>query len=159
MRLVLFSLAASLAFAAPAMAQSSDTAGTDTGAHADVHGGLGWADSQQVQATVGATLGYDVATGHGTFVGAEQSVDKVLASGNKVRWTTDARVGLHLSPNNKAYALAGYTYGVGPNGVQAGAGVEHSYGPYFTKVEYRHTFSEDAARDTNAAVVGVGLHF
>ncbi len=159
MRLVLFSLAASLAVAAPAMAQSTDTTGTGNGARVDVHGGLGWADGRQVQGTVGATIGYDVGTGGGTFVGLEESVDKVLTSQDKTRFSTTARFGAHVTPNNKLYGLAGYTYGSGPNGTHIGGGLEHTYGKYFTKVEYRHTFNEDGARDSNAALVGVGLRF
>jgi hypothetical protein len=154
MRLVLFSLAASLAVAAPAMAQS-----TDSGARVDVHTGLGWADGRQVQGTIGATLGYDVGTGGGTFVGLEQSVDKVLTSQDKTRFSTTARLGTHITPNNKLYGLAGYTYGSGPNGTHIGGGIEHTYGKYFTKAEYRHTFNEDGARDSNAALVGVGMRF
>jgi hypothetical protein len=79
MRLVL-SLAASLAVAAPAMAQG-ETNGM--GARFDVHTGAGWNDGQSVQGTVGATLGYDIATGGNTFVGLEESVDKVLTSQDK----------------------------------------------------------------------------
>jgi len=157
MRKVLFMLAAgSMAVAAPAMAAD---AGTDTGARVDVHTGLGWADGATAQSTLGATLGYDLATPGHTFVGVEQSADKVLTSQDKVRWTTAARFGGHLTDKDKAYGLAGYSYGVGPNGPQLGAGVEHNFGGYFGKVEYRHTFNEDAAKDSNAPVVGVGVSF
>jgi outer membrane immunogenic protein len=159
MRMVLFAGLATLAFAAPAMAQSANEAAPLTGARADVHGGLGWADGQQVQGTLGATLGYDIATGGRTFVGVEQSADKVLTSNDKLRWTTAARAGLALSPRDKAYVLAGYTYGAGPDGTQIGGGLERSYGKAYTKVEYRHTFNQDGAKDSNAALVGVGVHF
>jgi hypothetical protein len=159
MRLVLIPLLASLAVAAPAMAESTPDSSKTTGARFDVHGGLGWADGQTAQGTLGATLGYDVATPGHTFVGIEQSVDKVLTSSDKARWSTTARAGLQVTPANKLYGLAGYSYGVGPNGTHIGGGVEHAFGPYFTKVEYRHTFNEDAARDSNAALVGVGLRF
>jgi predicted secreted protein len=59
MRLVLMSLAASLAVATPAMAQSTVK---DSGVRLDVHGGLGWHDGQSVQGTIGATIGYDINT-------------------------------------------------------------------------------------------------
>ena len=160
MRLVLFSLAASLAVATPVMAQSSakDTA-SDMGARVDIHTGLGWADSGKANATLGATAGYDIATGGGTFAGLEESVDKVLTSQDKVRFGTTVRFGTHVTPADKLYALAGYSYGTGPNGTHVGAGVEHSFGPVFGKVEYRHTFNEDAVKDSNATLVGVGMHF
>jgi len=157
MRKVLFLIAAgSMAVAAPAMAAD---AGTDTGARVDVHTGLGWADGKAAQSTLGATLGYDLATAGHTFVGVEQSIDKALTSQDKVRWTSAARFGTHISAKDKAYALAGYSYGVGPNGAQLGAGVEHNFGGYYGKLEYRHIFSEDGAKDSNAAVVGVGMRF
>jgi len=157
MRKVLFLIAAgSMAVAAPAMAAD---AGTDTGARVDVHTGLGWADGKAAQSTLGATLGYDLATAGHTFVGVEQSADKVLTSQGKVRWTSAARFGAHVSDKDKAYVLAGYSYGVGPDGAQLGAGVEHNFGGYYGKLEYRHNFSEDSAKDSNAAVVGVGMHF
>ena len=157
MRLVLFSLAASLAVAAPAMAQGETK---DMGARFDVHTGAAWNDGRAVQGTVGATLGYDIATGGTTFVGLEESVDKVLTSQDKARFSTTARLGIKATPHDKVYGLAGYTYGTGPNGAHIGAGVGHSLGQqYFTKVEYRHTFNEDNARDSNAALVGVGMRF
>jgi predicted secreted protein len=69
------SLAASLAVATPAMAQSTVK---DSGVRLDVHGGLGWHDGQSVQGTIGATIGYDINTPYGTFLGVEKSVDKLL---------------------------------------------------------------------------------
>ena len=102
MRLVLLSLAASLAVATPVMAQSSarDSA-SDMGARVDIHTGLGWADSGKANATLGATGGYDIATGGGTFAGLEESVDKVLTIQDKVRFGTTARFGTHLTPQDK----------------------------------------------------------
>ncbi|HWU04575.1 MAG TPA: outer membrane beta-barrel protein [Novosphingobium sp.] len=152
MRLVLFTLAASLAAATPALAQSGE-------GRVEVHTGLGWNDSQAVQGNIGAAVGYDIHTGGGTFVGLEESVDKVLTSQNRVRFGTTARFGAHIDPKDKVYGLAGYSYGEGPNATHIGAGLEHSIGPAFTKVEYRHYFTEDGARDSNAALVGVGVHF
>lgn len=156
MRLVLMSLAASLAVAAPAMAQST---AKDNGVRLDVHGGLGWHDGQEVQGLIGATLGYDIPAGKNAFVGVEQSVDKQLTQADKVRWTSAARIGTYLTPNNKIYALAGYSYGEGPNGAVAGGGLEHTIGQYFTKVEYRHIFDTNNAQQTNLGVIGVGLRF
>ena len=153
MRKGLVPLAAGLplmAGAAPAFAE---------GARFDVHTGLGWADGRQAKGEVGAALGYDIGTGGGTFVGLEESIDKVLASGTETRFGTAFRAGAHVSPNNKLYALAGYSYGEGPNATHVGGGLEHDYGKLYTKVEYRHYFTENGAADANAATVGVGLHF
>jgi hypothetical protein len=71
-----------------------------------------------------------------------------------VRWTSAARAGVHINAHNKIYALAGYSYGEGPDGATVGAGVEHTFGnQYFTKVEYRHTF-DNRSVDTNTGVIG-----
>ncbi|NBC35890.1 hypothetical protein GTZ99_04890 [Novosphingobium sp. FSY-8] len=156
MRLVLLTLGLSMAAATPALAQSGSG---EYGARAEVRSGLGWQDGQSAQATLGAAIGYDFATGGGTFVGVEQSVDKVLTSQDKTRFATTARFGTALTPKDKVYGLAGYQYGVGPNATQVGAGVEHNFGPVYGKVEYRHNFSEDQARDSNAALVGFGVRF
>ena len=129
------------------------------GARVDVHGGVGWNDGREANGTVGAAVGYDVRTGGGTFVGLEESVDKVLARGHDTRFGTTFRAGAHVSPDNKLYALAGYTYGEGPNATHVGGGLEHDMGKTFTKVEYRHYFTENGFRDSNAATVGVGVHF
>jgi len=152
MRLVLMSLAASLAVAAPAMAQ-------DNGVRLDVHGGLGWHDGQSVQGTIGATIGYDIQAGKNAFVGVEQSIDKQLTQADKIRWTTAGRIGTYLTPKNKIYALAGYSYGEGPNGAVVGGGLEHTYHQYFTKVEYRHIFDTNNANESNLGVIGLGLRF
>ena len=151
MRKLLVPLAAGIALLAGAAPAFAD------GARVDVHGGVGWDGS--AKGTVGGALGYDVGTGGGTFVGLEESVDKVLASRNDTRFGTTLRGGVHLSPTNKLYALAGYTYGEGPNATHVGGGLEHDFGKAFSKVEYRHYFTENGAPDTNAATVGVGLHF
>ena len=150
---LLVPLAAAIAIVAGAAPALAD------GARVDVHGGVGWNDGRQANGTVGAAVGYDVHTGGGTFVGLEESVDKVLASNHDAKFGTTFRAGAHVSPNNKLYALAGYTYGSGPKATHVGGGLEHDYGRAFTKVEYRHYFTEDGARDANAATVGVGVHF
>ena len=72
---------------------------------------------------------------------------------------TTARLGANVSANDKLYGLAGYSFGVGPNATHLGAGVEHNFGGYFGKVEYRHYFNENGARNSNAATVGVGMRF
>ena len=150
MRLVLLSLCAVLAASSPAFADE---------ARGEVHSGLGWTDGQDAKATIGGALGYDVSLGNTAFAGAEASLDKVLTSGTNVRYGTTARLGARLSPNDKLYALAGYSFGKGPNAVHAGAGIEHNFGPFYGKAEYRRYFNEDGARNSNAATLGVGVHF
>lgn len=150
MRLVLLSLAASLAVATPALAGEG---------RFDVQTGVDWSDGLPGRATIGGTVGYDEHIGAGAFVGVEESVDKVLASNTKARFGTTGRLGLKVGPTDKFYGLAGYTYGAGPNATHVGGGYEHSFGPIYGKLEYRHYFTEDGFRDSNAALVGAGIHF
>lgn len=149
MRIALAALATSLVVATPALANEG---------HVDVHTGLGWTDGLPSKAVIGGSAGYDVSVGP-AFVGVEESADKVLASGSEVRWGTSGRIGTHITPATKIYATAGYNYGVGPNATDVGGGVEHSFGPMYGRVEYKHYFNEDGAIDSNAATVGVGIHF
>lgn len=150
MRLILASLAVVAAAAAtPAFANE---------ARVEVRSGLAWNDGKQAEATIGGAAGYDVNVGP-AFVGIEQSVDKTLTSNEKVRWGTSGRIGIEALPGTKLYATAGYNYGVGPNGTDIGAGVQKAFGPLYGKVEYKHFFNEDGARDSNAALVGVGMKF
>lgn len=124
--------------------------------------GVGWPDGQAAKAEIGGAAGYDwtMGGGSGAFFGVEQSVDKVLASGQKVRWGTMGRVGMHVTPNDKVYAIGGYTYGKGPDAPTVGAGWEHGFGNrMYGKVEYKKFFNEDGYRNSNAALVGVGMHF
>ena len=153
MRKTLFAaaaLAAATAIATPALAGE---------ARVEVHTGLGWDDSLPSKGEIGAAVGYDFNLAPSTFVGVEHSIDKTLISSKDARWGTTARAGVNVPAVGKLYALAGYSYGVGPNATHVGGGLEHSFGPAFGKVEYRHYFTEDGAPDTNAALVGVGVHF
>lgn len=154
MRLILASLAAAASVAAvatPALAND---------ARVEVRTGLGWSDGLPSKATVGGAVGYDVNAGP-AFVGVEQSLDKVLASGSEARWGTSVRAGTSVTPSTRLYATAGYNYGVGANATDIGGGIEHNFSmsPLYGKIEYKHFFNEQGARDSNAALVGVGLKF
>lgn len=153
MRRILAPLAAVIALAAGAAPALAD------GARADVYTGLGWDAGDAAKARIGGSVGYDVGTGGGTFVGLEESVDKALAANTHVRWGTSFRAGAHVGPSDRLYALAGYSYGTGPNATHVGGGWEHDMGRLYGKVEYRHYFTEDGAPPANAALVGVGVHF
>ncbi len=145
-------LAGLAVFAAhPALAQE---------ARVEVRTGAGWTDGNSAHADIGAAAGYDINTGGGTFIGAEESVDKLIDSNQKVRFATTGRIGMHVSPNDKLYATGGYAYGVGPDAPTVGAGWEHGFGnKMYGKVEYKKYFNEDGYRNSNATLVGVGMHF
>ncbi|MDE2560947.1 MAG: hypothetical protein KGL48_01755 [Sphingomonadales bacterium] len=154
MRLILASLAAAASVAAAA------TPALANDARVEVRTGLGWTDGLPSKATAGGALGYDMGMGP-VVVGVEQSIDKVLASGSKARWGSSVRAGAKVTPGTLVYATAGYNYGVGPNATDIGGGVEHQFSmsPLYGKIEYKHFFNEDGARDSNAALFGVGLRF
>jgi hypothetical protein len=128
-------------------------------AHVEVNTGVNWVDGSDAKGEIRGAVGYDVSIPGGAFVGVEQSVDKTLASGANVRWGTSARVGAHVTPKDKLYATAGYNYGEGSNGTDVGGGWEHSLGPVYTNVAYKHFLNEEQTRDSNAMLVGAGLHF
>jgi hypothetical protein len=152
MKLLLLSLAVAIGAATPALAD---------GARVELRGGVGWPDGQAAKGEIGAAAGYDVNLGAGgAFFGVEQSVDKVLTSGQHVRWGTSGRVGAKVTANDKLYATGGYAYGKGPDAPTVGAGWEHGFGgKTYGKVEYKHFFNEQGATHSNAALVGVGVHF
>jgi len=152
MRLLVISLVAAIGVATPALADE---------ARVEVRGGVGWPDGQSAKGEIGAAAGYDKNLGvSGAFFGVEQSVDKVLATGQKVRWGTSGRVGAHVGANDKLYVTGGYAYGKGPDAPTVGAGWEHGFsGKAYGKVEYKRFLNEDGMRNSNAALVGVGMHF
>lgn len=154
MRKVLLTAAASLAaatlFAAPAMAGEG---------RIELDTGLAYNNDSAVKSSIGGAIGYDVNITPNAFIGVEESIDKVLASGYEVRWGSTGRIGARLPVIGKAYALAGYTYGVGPDGAHVGGGIEHPFGPLYGKVEYRHYFLHDGNRDANQVLFGAGVHF
>ncbi|MBU6268251.1 MAG: hypothetical protein KGN34_11965 [Sphingomonadales bacterium] len=156
MRILVLSIVAALAGATPALAAGP----ADDGARVELRSGVTWPDGQAAKGEIGAAAGYDASLGGGAFVGVEQSVDKTLASGQNVRWGTSGRIGAHVGANDKVYATGGYSYGKGPDAPTVGAGWEHGFGnKLYGKVEYKHFFNEDNATHSNAALVGMGVHF
>lgn len=157
MRQVLIAAAAACAmgaFAGPAIA------GTSGDVRAEVRSGVNWNDGQAAKGTIGAAVGYDYNLPAGAFIGVEQAIDKKLVGGVNSVGSTSARIGFHATPRDKVYVISGYSYGSNyHDGAHVGAGVEHSFGPYYGKVEYRHVFNDDNAVQTNQALIGAGLKF
>ncbi|MDE2405598.1 MAG: hypothetical protein KGM17_13100 [Sphingomonadales bacterium] len=155
MRLMVLSIVAALAAATPALADDAGGQG-----RVELRTGVTWPDGQSAKGEIGAAAGYDWNLGSNAFFGVEQSVDKTLASGEKVRWGTSGRIGAKLGAADKLYATGGYAYGKGPDAPTVGAGWEHGFSSkLYGKVEYKHFFNEDNARHSNAALVGMGVHF
>jgi outer membrane immunogenic protein len=159
MRLLVLTALGALSAATPALADDS-TSGTGNGARVELRTGLAWPDGQAAKGEIGVAGGYDVPVGSNLFFGVEQSIDKTLASGQKVRWGTSGRVGAHVGANDKLYVSGGYAYGKGADAPTVGAGWEHGFGnKVYGKVEYKKFLNEDGVKNSNAALVGVGVHF
>jgi hypothetical protein len=158
MRQVLIAAAAAAcamgAFAGPAMA------GTSGDVRAEVRSGVDWEDGQAAKGTIGAAIGYDYNLPGGAFIGVEQAIDKTLVTRDDAVGSTSARFGIHATPRDKLYVISGYSYGSNyQDGAHLGGGVEHSFGPYYGKVEYRHIFNNDAANQNNQVLIGAGVKF
>jgi hypothetical protein len=157
MRQVLIAAAAACAmgaFAGPAMA------GTSGDVRAEIRSGVNWNDGQAAKGTIGGAIGYDYNLPGGAFIGVEQAIDKTLVSRDNAVGSSSARFGLHATPRDKVYVISGYSYGAGyHDGAHLGGGVEHSFGPYYGKVEYRHVFNNDSAVQTNQVLIGGGIKF
>lgn len=153
MRKVLFSVAASLLLASPALANE---------ARVEARGGVYWTPGDTA-ATAGVAAGYDFDLGSSTFAGAEVSGDKIIESGTKVAFGFTGRVGLKTAPGDKLFAAAGYTTkpcDLCQTAINAGGGYEHGFGnKLYGKVEYRHFFTNNGAPDSNAISAGLGVKF
>ena len=143
--------AATIAAATPALADSN---------RVEIQSGVGWGNGQNTLGTIGGLVGHDFSLGAGAFAGAEVSVDKQLASYFDADVNFTGRMGLKPTPNDKVYALAGYTVNAQADASHVGAGWEHSFaGPLFGSLEYRHFFTTEGMPDSNRMMAGVGVHF
>ena len=152
MRKVIIAVAASLIAATPALANE---------ARVEARGGVYWQPGT-TEATAGIAAGYDFDLGP-AFAGLEVSGDKVLNGAfDRVAFGFTGRLGTKLTPADKIFAAAGYTTkpcALCAGSENVGAGYEHSFGPLYGKVEYRHFFANQGFSDSNAVAVGVGMHF
>lgn len=148
MRLILLSLAATLAAASPAMANEG---------RVEARGGVIWAGGAS-EGIAGIAAGYDWDLGETTFVGAEASADKVLVDGAQVVFGLSARAGVKAGERAKIYVDGGYSFSDSDDAIHAGAGVEYKFtDSLYGKVAYRHHF--DDVIDTDSVAVGVGIKF
>jgi len=146
-------LAASVLFAAPAMAGSLTV---------EARGGLNWASVGSTKAVVGAAVGYEMdlsLLGTGVFGGVEQNIEKASSGGGDARWGTSARVGAKILGLGAVYGVAGYHYGSGVTATSIGAGYQRAIGPVFGKLEYRHYINQGGVGASNSLGLGVGFKF
>jgi opacity protein-like surface antigen len=153
MKKIILPVLASLAFATPALANES---------RIEARGGVVWANGAS-EDTWGIAAGYDFDLGSSAFAGVEVSGDKIGATGSKVAWGLNTRLGMKAGEGTRLFAAGGYTTEAcdGCDGQwDLGAGLEQKVsGPVYVKVEYRHFFENDFVVDSDALVAGVGVRF
>lgn len=176
MRILATAALALVAAATPALAQD----GTFQGPRVEVLGGWDRAQTQGVGGSgfvYGGGIGYDLQRGNAVF-GAEAEVtgstldkciDGICGKAGRDLYA-GARVGIGATPDTLLYGKIGYSNGRGIaytssmhaadnlDGVRLGAGVEHSFGKFYTKVEYRYTnYSQHVER--HQVLGGIGYRF
>ena len=153
MKKIILPVLASLALATPALANEG---------RVEARGGVLWANGSS-EDTWGMAVGYDFDLGSSAFAGVEVSGDKIGASGSKVAWGLNTRLGMKAGEGTRIFGAGGYTTEAcdGCEGQWGlGAGVEQKVsGPVYVKVEYRHFFENDIVVDSDAVVAGVGVRF
>lgn len=152
MRTLLFSMAASLAVAAPAMADT----------RVEARGGLVSIGGTE-EPVLGVAGGIDFSIAPFVFAGAEVSSDKVDAGGGKTALGFSGRLGASLPSGTKLYGVGGYSTALCnlcEDRWHAGAGVQQSVaGPVYLKAEYRRYLPTDTAPGTSSFIAGVGVSF
>ena len=155
MKKLILALAATAAFASPAMANE---------ARIEARGGVIWFGAGGGSEDVyGLAAGYDFDLGSSAFAGVEASGDIVGATGSKVAFGLTGRLGAKVGGNTKLYVDGGYT-SEPCNGcvdaVHAGVGAEVGFGSnMYGKLGYRHFFTSNGAPDSDTVAVGVGVRF
>lgn len=157
MRTVFLSLAAAAAAIATASPVMADEA------RVEARAGVIWSGGS-TEAIAGIAAGYDFDLGHGTFIGAEISGDKVLEGGTRTSLGIGGRIGIQPVDDGKLYVVSAYQTKLCrffcKDSVSLGAGYQHNLGGnLYGKVEYRHYFMRSGVRDANAVTGGVGFRF
>ena len=153
MKKLILALAATAAFASPAMANEG---------RIEARGGVIW-DSGVTEDVYGAAAGYDFDLGSSAFTGLEVSGDKAGVSGTRVVWGFTGRLGAKVGGNTKVFADGGYSTSACSgcvDSVHAGVGAEVGFGSnLYGKLGYRHYFTSGGATDSDAVVAGLGIRF
>ncbi len=158
--------------ATPAFAQDDapPASETFTGPHAEAIAGWdnvrGSGDSDSGLAYGGA-IGFDVQKGPAVF-GVEGEVTGSTVEDSGIHAGRDlyagGRIGYVIGDTTMVYAKGGYTNARVSNignfdGYRIGGGVEHSFGRFFGKVEYRYSRYDDAGLNRDQVVAGLGVRF
>lgn len=153
MRKILISLAASMVFASPALANE---------ARIEARGGVFFGGGV-TQDVYGVAAGYDFDLGETTFAGVEVSGDKIATTGTKIAFGATARLGIKAKTGTRLFVDGGYTSEICDTceySIHAGAGFEQDISSnVYGKLGYRHFFVANGIPDFDAVVVGVGVRF
>jgi len=174
MRILATSALALLAVATPAFAQDQADA-TFTGPRAEVIAGwdhVGGLGEGKSGFTYGGAFGYDRQLGN-AVIGAETEItgsttkdDAAGVSAGRDLYV-GGRLGYVVGGSTLVYGKGGLTNarvdfgGIGTtfDGWRLGAGVEHSFGKFYGKVEYRYSRYEEADLNRDQVVAGLGVRF
>ena len=170
MRILALSAFAFAATAAPAFAQD---AAPFTGPRAEIVGGWdhagGLGDGESGFAYGGA-IGYDAQLSS-AVIGVEAELTGATTEGSGISAGRDifvgGRIGFVAGASTLVYGKAGYTNaraslagaGADFDGYRFGAGVEHSFGRFYGKVEYRYARYEEIDLNRDQVVAGIGIRF
>ncbi|MEJ6009684.1 outer membrane protein [Novosphingobium aquae] len=153
MKKLILALAATAAFASPALANET---------RVEARGGVIW-DSGVTEDVYGVALGYDFDLGSSAFAGVEVSGDKIATTGTKVAFGLTGRLGAKMGTSTKLFVDGGYTTescDLCDSSIHAGVGVEQALtSNVYGKLAYRHYFFDNNVSDSDAVVVGVGFKF
>lgn len=163
-------LALSAAIATPALAQDGQFQGprAEVVAGWDHVGGLG---EGQSGFTYGGVIGYDKQIGR-AVIGAETEITGSTTDQDGVSAGRDiyvgGRLGFVVAGSNLIYGKAGLTNarynidglgGATSDGYRLGAGIEHSFGKFYGKVEYRYSRYEELDLNRDQVLAGLGVRF
>lgn len=151
MRNYVLALAITSAFATPAIAGES---------RIEARGGIYFAEGISDEAVAGVAVGHDFDLGETGFAGVELSADKILTDGTRVAFGATGRVGIKTA-GTRLFFTGGYSSKpckMCDESITAGAGVQQNLNErLFSKIEYRHFFSDFG--DGNVIAAGLGLRF
>jgi outer membrane immunogenic protein len=167
-------LALIAATATPAFAQDDSAApATFTGPRVEAVAGwdhVGAFGDGESGVVYGGAAGFDKQLGQ-VVIGAEGEITGSTVKDSGVHAGRDlyagARVGFVVGNSTLIYGKGGYTNarvsfsgtGVNYDGYRVGAGVEHDFGRFYGKVEYRYSRYEDADLNRDQVVAGLGVRF
>lgn len=171
MRLFAVSALALATLATPAFAQEETS--SFTGPRAEIVAGWDHAGSYGAGTSgfaYGGAIGYDAQLSS-AVIGAEAEITGSTTEEDGVSAGRDlyagVRLGYVVAPSTLIYAKGGYTNarvsvdddGANFDGYRVGGGIEHNFGRFYGKVEYRYSRYDDAELNRDQVMAGIGIRF